>query len=61
MSTIDIVNTPASKMLLAINRAAAGIGGRNLLHIYAGTVTPATIAKRRAANKSAKKARRASR
>ena len=58
--TIDITNTPASKMLLAINRAANGIGGRNLLHVYAGTVSPATIAKRRARNKAAKVARRAS-
>ena len=57
--TINITSTPASKMLLAINRAANGISGRNLLHVYAGTVSPATIAKRRARNKAARKARRA--
>lgn len=62
MNVIDtITNKPAAQMLIAINRAAQGISGRNLQHIYAGTVTPATIAKRRAANKVARKARRASR
>ena len=60
--TIDyLTNGPASKMLLAINRAASGLSGRNLLHVYSGTVPAATIAKRRAANKAARKARRANR
>ena len=58
-ATIDIVNNPASKMLLALNRAASGISGRALVHIYAGTVPAATVAKRRAANRVARKARRA--
>jgi hypothetical protein len=59
--TINIASTPAAKMLLAINRAANGISGRSLLHVYAGTVSPATVAKRRAKNSAARKARRASR
>lgn len=59
--TINIVNTPASKLLLAINRLAGGYAGRAALHIYGGTVSAATVAKRRAANKVARKARRASR
>jgi len=57
----NITANPASQMLLALNRAAHGISGRNLLHIYSGTVSPATIAKRRAKNKAAKVARRANR
>lgn len=62
MSVIDtITNKPAAQMLIALNRAASGISGRNLLHIYSGTVPAATIAKRRAAGKAARKARRASR
>ncbi len=62
MNVIDtITNKAAGQMLLALNRAANGMSGRNLQHIYAGTVTPATIAKRRAAGKAARKARRASR
>jgi len=59
--TINIVNTPASKLLLAINRLANGYGGRSALHVYGGTVAPATVAKRRAKNSAARKARRASR
>lgn len=59
--TINIAETPAAKMLLALNRAANGISGRNLLHVYAGTVSPATVAKRRARNKAARIARRANR
>lgn len=56
-----LTNKAAGQMLLALNRAANGISGRNLLHIYSGTVPAATIAKRRAANKRARVARRASR
>lgn len=56
-----ITNSPAAKMLIAINRAASGISGRNLLHIYSGTVPEAVVAKRRAANKRARVARRAGR
>lgn len=59
--TINIAETPAAKLLLAINRLAAGYNGRSSLAIYAGTVDPATVAKRRAANKLARKARRANR
>ena len=59
--TINITNTPASKLLLALNRLANGYNGRATLGIYSGTVSPATIAKRRAKSKAAKVARRASR
>lgn len=59
--TINITSNPASKMLLAINRAALGISGRNLLGVYAGTASPATVAKRRARSKAARVARRAGR
>lgn len=59
MTAINITSNPASQMLLALNRAAQGISGRNLLGVYAGTVSPATIAKRRAKNRAARKARRA--
>lgn len=59
--TINLTNKPAAQLLLALNRAASGISGRNLLHIYAGTVDPATVAKRRAAGKAARKARRVGR
>jgi hypothetical protein len=58
--TISITNTPAARLLLAINRLAAGYNGRAALGIYAGTVSPATVAKRRAKGKAARKARRAS-
>lgn len=56
-----LTNKAAGQMLLAINRAANGISGRNLLHVYSGTVPAATVAKRRAKNSAARKARRASR
>jgi hypothetical protein len=56
-----ITNKPAAQLLVAINALARGFGGRNQLHVYAGTVPTATVAKRRAANKQARKARRASR
>jgi hypothetical protein len=56
-----ITNKPASQLLIAINALASGFGGRNPLHVYSGTVPAATVAKRRAANKAARKARRASR
>ncbi|MDR6794333.1 hypothetical protein J2X12_002930 [Pseudarthrobacter oxydans] len=59
--TDTLTNKAAGQMLLALNRAANGISGRNLQHIYAGTVSPAIIAKRRAKNSAARKARRASR
>jgi hypothetical protein len=59
--TTTITNKPASQLLLALNALANGFGGRNGLHIYAGTVPSATVAKRRAANKAARKARRATR
>jgi len=60
MSSI-IVDTPASKALLALNALAKGYNGRPLAHVYAGTVPEATVAKRRAANKAARAARRAGR
>ncbi len=60
-ATDTITNKPASQLLLAINALANGFAGRSAMHIYAGTVTPATIAKRRAAGKAARKARRGSR
>jgi hypothetical protein len=56
--TINIANSPASKLLLAINRLATGYNGRATLGVYQGTVSPATVAKRRAASKAARKARR---
>lgn len=59
--TINIAETPAAKLLLAINRLANGYNGRSQLAVYAGTVSPATVAKRRAASKAARKARRAGR
>jgi len=59
--TSTITNTPASRLLLAINRLANGYNGRWALGVYAGTVDPATVAKRRAASKAARKARRAGR
>ena len=55
------LNTPASKMLLALNILANGYAGRGQVGVYGGTVSAATIAKRRAKNKAARKARRASR
>ncbi len=60
-ATDTITNKPASQLLLAINALANGFNSHPKLGIYAGTVTPATIAKRRAANSAARKARRASR
>ncbi|WP_228941807.1 hypothetical protein [Nocardioides sp. Leaf374] len=45
--------SPSTKMLLAITAT-----GR---HLYEGTVAPATIARRRAANRRARAARRAAR
>lgn len=59
--TTTITNKPASQLLLALNALANGYNGRNHLAIYAGTVPAATVAKRRAKNRAAKKARRASR
>jgi len=59
--TINITDSPASKLLLALNALANGFAGRGQLHIYAGTVPAATVAKRRAASKAARKARRAGR
>jgi hypothetical protein len=59
--TTTITNKPASQLLLAINALANGFNGRPALHVYGGTVAPATVAKRRAANKAARKARRAGR
>lgn len=60
--TPTIFNPQAAKLLLAINTLAKGYIGRpNVLHVYAGTVPEATIAKRRAASKAARKARRAGR
>ena len=56
-----ITNKPAAQLLVAINALARGFNGRNQLHVYAGTVPAATVAKRRTANKQARKARRASR
>jgi hypothetical protein len=56
-----ITNKPASQLLIAINALASGFNGRNKLHVYGGTVPAATVAKRRAAGKLARKARRASR
>lgn len=46
-------DSPSTKMALAL--AATG------KHTYEGTVAPATIARRRAKNKAARKARRATR
>lgn len=54
-----ITNKPARQLLLAINALANGFNGRSKLHVYSGTVSPATIAKRRAKNRAARKARRA--
>lgn len=59
--TTTITNKPASQLLLAINALANGFGGRGALHVYGGTVPAATVAKRRAANRAARKARRAGR
>ena len=56
-----ITNKPAAQLLIAINKLANGFGGRSPLHVYSGTVSAATVAKRRAAGKAARKARRASR
>lgn len=63
MSTMTdtVTNTAASRMLLAINALANGFNGRSPLHVYSGTMPAATVAKRRAANKAARKARRAGR
>jgi hypothetical protein len=61
MTTETITNTAASKMLLAINAIANGYNGRAALHVYGGTVSPAKIAKRRAASRAARKARRGTR
>lgn len=58
---MTITNKPAGQLLLALNALANGYNGRPLAHVYAGTVAPATIAKRRAANKAARAARRAGR
>lgn len=55
------LNTTASKLLLALNVLASGYAGRSPVGIYAGTVPAATVAKRRAKNRAAKKARRAGR
>ena len=52
--------TNSSRMLLAINALAKGFNGRPALHVYGGTVPAATVTKRRAANKAARKARRGS-
>lgn len=60
-TTDTVINSSASRMLLAINALANGFNGRSPLHVYGGTVSPATKAKRRAAAKVAKKARRAGR
>lgn len=60
-TTDTINNKPASQLLLAINALANGFNGRSPLHVYGGTVSPATKARRRAAAKVAKKARRAGR
>lgn len=56
-----ITNKPAAQLLIAINALAKGFNGRSKLHVYAGTVAPATVAKRRAKNSAARKARRAAR
>ena len=40
---------------------SAGPGRVRVAHIYAGTVAPATVARRRAANKAARQARRVAR
>ena len=59
--TDTITNKAASQYLIAINALASGFNSHPKLGVYAGTVPPATVAKRRAANKAARKARRASR
>jgi len=56
-----ITNKPAAQLLIAINKLAQGFNGRSKLGVYEGTVPAATVAKRRAASKAARKARRASR
>lgn len=51
--------TPAHLLILdALNRPTAGGG---LRHIYAGTVPPDVVARRRAANRVARKSRRTNR
>lgn len=54
---LDLIQTPATKMAVALvwNREERG------LHIYGGTVPTKTKIKRRAANKAARIARRATR
>lgn len=47
----------ARRQLLAYSRASESTGR----HVYGGTVPPAVVARRRAANKAARKARRAGR
>lgn len=59
--TTTITNKPAVQLLIALNALANGFGGRSPVGIYAGTVPAATVAKRRAKNKLARKARRAGR
>ena len=56
-----ITNKPASQLLIALNTLASGFNGRSRHGIYLGTVSEATVAKRRAKAKAARKARRASR
>lgn len=54
---LDLIQTPATKMAVALvwNREERG------LHIYGGSVSAKTIAKRRKAGRAARAARRASR